>query len=80
MACLLVISGLYYKHITIVIDATFINMITIIIGEVSISAFLRYVYTVINSTSLIIHQCMKTNVLSCHRYLIKTCGEKMNNI
>jgi hypothetical protein len=80
MACLLVINGLYYKHITIVIDATFINMITIIIGEVSISAFLRYVYTVINRTSLIIHQCMKTNVLSCHRCLIKTGVEKMNNI
>jgi len=37
-------------------------------------------YYLLNRTALILHQCMKTNVLSCHRYLIKTGVEKMNNI
>ncbi len=33
-----------------------------------------------NGTSHIRHQCRKTTVLSCHRCLINTGVEKMNNI
>jgi hypothetical protein len=33
-----------------------------------------------NRTGHIRHKCRKTTVLSCHRCLINTCFEKMNNI
>ncbi len=33
-----------------------------------------------NRTTHIRHQCRKTAVLSCHRFIIKTGAEKMNNI
>ncbi len=33
-----------------------------------------------NGTARIRHQCRKTAVLSCHRYLINSGVEKMNNI
>jgi hypothetical protein len=33
-----------------------------------------------NCKTALIYQCMETNVLCCHRYLIKTGVKKMNNI
>jgi hypothetical protein len=33
-----------------------------------------------NGTARIRHQCRKTDVLSCHRFLINSGVEKMNNI
>jgi hypothetical protein len=33
-----------------------------------------------NGTARIRHQCWKTDVLSCHRFLINSGAEKMNNI
>jgi len=40
----------------------------------------NHVYLTCNRTELVRHHCRKTTVLSCHRCLINTGVEKMNNI
>jgi len=45
-----------------------------------IAHFFFLVWNGANRTAHIIHLCRKTTVLSCHRHLINSGVEKMNNI
>jgi hypothetical protein len=80
-------SELYYKHVTIIIynhsdnGLHYKQVKSIIYTSSSITLALAFTnIKAANKTAHISHLCRKTTALRCHRCLINTGVEKMNNI